>query len=78
MDVLILKQGVPEVVTPETNFSLVQNTLPSTYGQLLFSAHGDIEKPWNEVAPGTSVKFDFPIYFMQKGWETVKLSVING
>ena len=78
MTELTLKRGVPTKVTPSGSYAVVQNPTTTTDDMLLVSQSGDIDGRWMEVGPLGSVKFDQPMFLMQKAWTTLTLPVIEG
>ena len=78
MDEITLISHTPLEVTPTLAFSTIQNRSSEASGILYISSHGDLNKVWIELQPGSSVKFDKPLYFMQKTGKDMKIPVIEG
>lgn len=77
MDELILTKGVPAEVTPSKMSATIQNSMKTSDDMLFISTHGDVNKAWISVAPGESVKFSEPLFFMQNSWTKWVFPVIE-
>ena len=77
MEELELKNGIPVQVAPSGPLVVVQNSMTTTDDQLMVSEHGDLTKAWMQVGPGDAVKFDQPMWLLQKSWATFVFPVID-
>ena len=65
MDELLLRNGVPVLISTNGMCTSIQNSMTTTDDQLLISNHGKLDKAWIHVPPGEIVKFNTDMYAMQ-------------
>ena len=77
MDEITLAPHTALEITPTGSYSTIQNRNSESSGIVYISTHGDNNKVWIELAPGSAVKFDAPLFFMQKTKNTMKLPIVE-
>ena len=75
---ITLLKNIPLEVTPTGAYSVVQNTLRTDTNVIFVSQDKDITKRWMEVKPGGTVKFDSPVWMLQKTFDQVVLPIFEG
>ena len=71
---LALPKDTATIVTP-TKVTMVQNTMPSN--TLYASTTGDVQEAWIEISPKDYIRFETPVYFMQKQWDNYVFPTIE-
>lgn len=71
---LALVKDTPTLVTP-TKVTMVQNTMPSHV--LFISTTGTVSEAWIEIDARDYIRFETPVYFMQKQWDNYVFPIVE-
>ena len=71
---LAIAKDIPSLVTP-SKVTMVQNTMPSN--PLYASTTGDVQEAWIEISPKDYIRFETPVYFIQKRWDNYVFPIIE-
>ena len=71
MDEIVLETGIPLQVFP--NVTTVAYNYMLGDDDLMVSSHGDVKRKWIKVEQGDYIKFNTPLFFLQRSNGQVRL-----